>query len=72
MGPKSGTRHRSRHSMEQQLNELDIDFDLIMAVTKETLTQEELSLYSKKDALNCTVRELSRGEIGCALSHAKM
>ncbi|MEM7132763.1 MAG: glycosyltransferase family 25 protein [Chloroflexota bacterium] len=58
--------------MEQQLTERGVDFELIKAVDKETLTQEELSLYSKQAALNCTGRELSRGEIGCALSHAKM
>lgn len=58
--------------MEQQLNELGIDFELFKAVDKKTLTQEELSLYSKQDAQKCMGRELSNGEIACALSHARM
>lgn len=61
-----------RHFMEQQLNELGVDFEVIKAVDKEILTPKELSFYSKKDAFKSEARELSRGEISYALSHAKM
>ncbi|MEM7132764.1 MAG: glycosyltransferase family 25 protein [Chloroflexota bacterium] len=61
-----------RRFITQQLNELGIDFELIKAVDKETLTTEELSHYSKQAAFKSEARELSRDEIGCVLSHANM
>lgn len=61
-----------RFFMQQQLEELAIDYELINAVDKETLTPEDLQRYSAQNALKSIGRELSRGEIGCALSHAKM
>jgi glycosyl transferase family 25 len=58
--------------MEEQLKGLNLPFDFISAVDGSKLSTGELKLYSRKDALRCTGRELSRGEIGCALSHAGM
>jgi glycosyl transferase family 25 len=45
---------------------------MINASDGNTLSQEELQTYSKRHALKDKGRELSRGEIGCALTHANM
>ena len=58
--------------MQKQLKELNVEFRVIEAVDGKSLTEEDLSLYSKKMARKCCKRELSVGEIGCALSHAKI
>lgn len=58
--------------MTQQLTALGIDYELIKAVDKNALTAQELDLYSKKESIKCVGRELTTGEIACALSHIKM
>ena len=58
--------------MQKQLAALDVEFELIEAVDGASLGEDELKLYSKNAAIKSCGRELSRGEIGCALSHAKI
>jgi glycosyl transferase family 25 len=62
-------RHR-RESLERQLGKLAIPFSVMEAVHGEALSAEELEAsYDRKKAINLFNRELSKGEIGCALSH---
>lgn len=61
-----------REFMETQLNKLNLEYEIIQAVDGLKLTDYELGLYSKKEALRCSERELSLGEIGCILSHVRM
>lgn len=60
-------RHRF---MEQQLKRHGIPFQLIRAANGKTLSSEEMLNYSPEAAIRSVGRELNRGEIGCALSHA--
>jgi glycosyl transferase, family 25 len=61
-----------RAFMEEQFSRLNLEYEIIAAVDGLKLTNNELSRYSKKDAMRCSERELSPGEIGCVLSHARM
>jgi glycosyl transferase family 25 len=63
--------HRLRF-MRKQLRALHLPFQRIEAVDGSVLTSEERGLYSKANALQYSRRELTPGEIGCALSHARM
>jgi len=59
-----------RENLEKQLQKLHIPFSIVEAVNGMSLSQEELeTLYDRKKALRLFNRELSKGEIGCALSH---
>jgi len=65
--PKDRNR---REYLEKQLQKLAIPFSVIEAVHGESLSAEELAAsYDRKKAINLFNRELSKGEIGCALSH---
>lgn len=60
------------HFMQMQLNQLEVDFRVIEAVDGRQLKGDALIPYSKKVAVRDFGRELTPGEIGCALSHIKM
>lgn len=66
---RSGDR---RKYMERQLNELNWRFEIIPAVDSKHLRSEDLKYYSAQEAMKTIQRELKPGEIGCALSHARM
>ena len=64
---RSVERHRK---MQAQFESLSLPFEFIKAVDGGELCNEEISAVSSKwRARLCHGRELSRGEIGCALSH---
>lgn len=56
--------------IEAQLKSLKLNYSIIEAVDGKLLSSEQITLvYDKKSALKDTKRELSTGEIGCAMSH---
>jgi glycosyl transferase family 25 len=61
-----------RQFMEEQLKQLGVEYQIIKAVDGKNLTADDLAHYSKKTALRDFGRELTTGELGCALSHIKM
>lgn len=57
-------------NLEKQLQKLNIPFSVVEAVNGMLLSEKELKeSYDQKKALRLFNRELSKGEIGCALSH---
>ena len=58
--------------MEQQLSRLGMDYEIFPAVDGQHLSDRDLLQYSAKEATKLIGRELSRGEIGCALSHLRI
>jgi glycosyl transferase family 25 len=61
--------HR-REQLGKQLQDLAMPFSVIEAVHGKSLSSEELDAsYDRDKAIALFNRELSRGEIGCALSH---
>jgi glycosyl transferase family 25 len=61
--------HRRAH-LERQLRKTDIPFSVIEAVNGAALPAGELAVaYDRRKAVRLFNRELSKGEIGCALSH---
>jgi len=61
-----------RRFMQEQFASLDLSYRIINATDGKQLSREELQKYSKTHALKVKRRELSTGEIGCALTHAKI
>lgn len=61
-----------RFFMEEQLKKFNLDYEIIRAVDGRNISPDDLKRYSKEEAIKCAGRELCRGEIACALSHAKM
>ncbi len=61
-----------RAHMEQQLQRLGIDYEIFPAIDGQELSEEDLRQYSAKEAKKLNGRELSKGEIGCALSHLRI
>ena len=61
-----------RQFMQQQFASLNLSYRIIDASDGKKLSREELQKYSKRHALKAKRRELSTGEIGCALTHAKI
>lgn len=53
----------------QHLRDLNLPFEFIDAIDGQTLTPEQLRLYSSAQTQYLLNRELTAGEIGCALSH---
>jgi len=61
---------KKKKQMQIQLDNLDLKAEFFEAVNGNSLTQEEIDrVYQKNVAIREFKRELSRGEIGCALSH---
>jgi glycosyl transferase family 25 len=59
-----------REYLGNQLEKLGVPFSIVNAVHGASLSAEELDAsYDRKKALDLFNRELSKGEIGCALSH---
>ncbi len=58
-----------RNSMESQLQKLGVPFEFITAIDGQRLTAQDLMKYSRTESVRIHGRELSPGEIGCALSH---
>ena len=63
--------HRLRF-MAKQLRALSLPYTAVEALDGALLSPEEWKLYSKARALEFSKRELVPGEIGCAISHARM
>jgi glycosyl transferase family 25 len=63
--------HRLRF-MRKQAKALKLAFSVVEAMDGNRLTDGDWSLYSKERALQVSGRELTPGEVGCALSHARM
>jgi glycosyl transferase family 25 len=61
-----------RRFMQQQFASLQLSYRIINAIDGKKLSREELQKYSERQALKVKRRELSTGEIGCALTHAKI
>lgn len=62
-----------RKVMSEHLARLGLDFEFINGVDGNKLSPEEISkLYDEKWAFRQEGRHLSRGEIGCSLSHLKV
>jgi glycosyl transferase family 25 len=61
-----------RRFMQEQFASLDLSYRIINASDGKQLSREELRKYSKRHALKFKRRELSTGEIGCALTHANI
>jgi glycosyl transferase family 25 len=65
--PKDKNR---RENLERQLQKLAMRFSVVKAVHGVALSEEELAAsYDRRKAVRLFNRELSKGEIGCALSH---
>jgi glycosyl transferase family 25 len=58
--------------MSKQLNALGLPFAVVEALDGNLLTEADWKRYSKDRARKFSGRELVRGEVGCALSHARM
>lgn len=59
-----------RHLMQKQLDEAGIKYEFVDAIDGSKLSdQEKEKVYSPQKAIEVFKRELSNGEIGCALSH---
>jgi glycosyl transferase family 25 len=64
-------RHRLRF-ISKQLRALGLDFTVVEALDGAFLSPEDWMRYSRERALQFSGRELTPGEVGCALSHARM
>ncbi len=61
---------KRRRRIVQQCKTLGLNYKLFDAIDGNTLTQAELDkVYAEKNTISAIGRRLSRGEIGCALSH---
>lgn len=58
--------------MQEQLDKFGVQYQIVEAIDGRTLRPDELKPYSKEIALRDFGRELTSGELGCALSHIKM
>jgi glycosyl transferase family 25 len=64
---------KRREYLGSQLQKLDIPFSIANAVHGASLSAEELEAsYDREKAVRLFNRELSKGEIGCALSHVSI
>lgn len=61
-----------RKRMMAMLDKLDVPYEFVEATDGNTLSAEDLAKYSEPLALKAEGRPLSKGEIGCALSHLKI
>lgn len=60
---------RRREMMESQFCRLGLDYEIVPAINGHLLTEEEISLRCDPEAVRREPEWLSRGAIGCALSH---
>jgi glycosyl transferase family 25 len=61
---------QKREHMIKEMSKFDLDYELIEAIDGSLLSESEISeVYDKEKSISSIGRELSRGEIGCALSH---
>ena len=61
-----------RAHMEKQLTSLGFEYERVVAVDGRMLSQDEISeLYDSNTSIKYNKKDLTRGEIGCALSHKK-
>ncbi len=58
-----------RKDIQSQLEKLGLPFEFFNAVDGKTLTEEDLSAYDGRKRRLFFGKDLSRGEIGCLLSH---
>lgn len=58
--------------MQEQMQRLRIDYRVIEAVDGRSLADDEKAPYSRTIALRDFGRELTPGEIGCALTHIRL
>jgi glycosyl transferase family 25 len=58
--------------MDRQLRALNLKYSVVEALDGNLLSPDDCSKYSRERALQFSKRELTPGEIGCALSHARM
>lgn len=58
-----------RKSIEKQLDRLDIKFHFIDAVDLRDISHDIVATHIKVDTLSSIKREMTKGEVGCALSH---
>ena len=63
---------KRRRFIQKQLEAFGVAYQIIRAVDGKNLTQSDLQKYSPVRALQAKGREMSAGEIGCALTHANM
>lgn len=61
-----------RQSMAAQFGRLGIDFEFFAATDGEKLTQREPARYDEQFSIAQISRPMSRSEIGCYLSHARL
>ncbi|NOZ90121.1 MAG: glycosyltransferase family 25 protein, partial [Epsilonproteobacteria bacterium] len=61
-----------RNNIQKQLSKLNIEYEIIDAVNGKTLTEEEISRKCDIETVKKYPNWLTRGAIGCALSHAKV
>ena len=61
---------KKRVRITSQLEKLGLSFTLVKAIEGKSLSEKEIDgVYSSQNAIQIFKRELSLGEIGCALSH---
>jgi glycosyl transferase family 25 len=58
-----------RHQIARNLSSLGLEFEFLDAINGATLGSNDYSKYSAKEARAYIGRDLTLGEIGCALSH---
>jgi glycosyl transferase family 25 len=63
--------HQRRHFMKSQLDRVGADYEIVEAVDGYELTDEEIQTLCEEAALGTDPNWLSKGAIGCALSHRK-
>jgi glycosyl transferase family 25 len=63
--------HQRRHFMKSQLDRVGADYEIVEAVDGHELSDEEIRILCEKAALDKGRDWLSKGAIGCALSHRK-
>lgn len=60
-----------RERMIEQLNRLRLDWELVEAIDAQSLTDQQLASHCAPLSIEMRQRYLTRGAIGCALSHLK-
>ncbi|HNG94866.1 MAG TPA: glycosyltransferase family 25 protein [Acidobacteriota bacterium] len=61
-----------RAHITQHLTSHNLAFEICDAVDGQQLTASDLALYDARQSIQCLGREMTHGEIGCALSHLRL